>query len=134
MAESIARPGLIVEPDRLGWLGTGRQVSVLGMSERFCAAVTQRAAELGLDIAGIAPEAPCFLIETGTPETWLAADKLCAYIDGLSDGVTDVYGNAPVEVGRKDLQLLIALSERGFEPLHPQSRAAIGRLREALDD
>lgn len=129
---NFAKLMLSVDPDELGWLGTARHIRVAGMTVRVAAAITQRAAELGLTTGDIKPGDTSLMIETGTAQTWLAADKLGAYIDGLTDALNDSYGNPPAGVGRKDLERLLGALGTMFAS--PDVTAAAGRLRQVLDE
>ena len=128
----LAKLMLTVDPAELGWLGTARQIRLAGMTDRLAAAIAQRAAELGLTTGDIKPGDTSLMIETSTAQTWLAADKLAAYIDGLQDALANTYGNAPVEVGSKDLKRV--LDALGHMLASPDTEAAAARLRQVLDE
>jgi len=116
----------------LGWLGTHRRVRIpwSAQSDRFAAAIAQRAAEVGVDVE---IGSSTLTIATGTAEAHQGADKLCAYIDGLSDALSDSYGNPPVEVGRKDLEQVIWAACSTSVLMSPAVMAAVDRLRRVLD-
>lgn len=83
--------------ESLRWRGTTRLINVVGPPkghERFVTAVKDYAAMLGLDVScdGTGYH---WIMNTGTPGTWLAADKLAAYMDGLADALSNNYGTSP---------------------------------------
>lgn len=125
---------IIIDPADLGWLGTARHVRIPD-DARVRAAIVRRAAELGVEIADISAcgTSASVIITTGTAKTWLDADKLVAYMEGLADGLTGDYGNAPVEVGRKDLRALLSASAASWLMVNPELSAALERLQAALD-
>jgi hypothetical protein len=112
----------------LGWRGDVRQVMIPGKTDRLCAAIEQRAAELGLEIS---MDGTAVTITTGTPREHAGADKLFAYIEGLRDALSDSYGNPPVQVGRKDLERVLGAAG-GLRFVDPAVDAAVDRMRRAL--
>jgi hypothetical protein len=55
-------------------------------------AITDYARTLGLDVSSDT-DRDTWRVKTGTPQAWLAADKLCAYAMGLADALSDAYGH-----------------------------------------
>lgn len=132
-----------IEASELGWQGTARQFRVAGMTVRLAKAIEQKARSLGItdiDITPVSegwnPSVPYALTtETVTPAQHQAADKLIAYIDGLTDALSGEYGrqDEPVEIRRADLAAVVEALDSGFPlPLLVNGQAAMNRLREAL--
>jgi hypothetical protein len=88
--------------EALGWRGTARMiqqpVGSRAERERFMTAITGYAATLGLEVFCDA-DRDMWQVKTGTPQAWLAADKLCAYATGLADAPSNAYGQ-PWSLGR----------------------------------
>ena len=88
--------------EALGWRGTARMVKQpIGSKadrERFMTAITDYAGTLGLEVFCDA-DRDYWQAKTGAPQTWLAADKLCAYAMGLADALSDASGQ-PWSLGR----------------------------------
>ena len=130
--------------ERLAWRGTARQFQIAGLTERMATAINQRAVMLGIadlhlpDTVGDAKlseyNGVIAMIETGTPEKHLAADKLIAYIDGLTDALTDEYGrrDEPVELARADVQALVRAALSGAGAFAPEVGAAVDRAQRVL--
>lgn len=123
---------IVIDPADLGWLGTARHVRI-PLDERVQAAIVERAAELGVEIGDIDGRGTTMIIVTGTAKGWLDADKLCAYIEGMQDVLSGDYGNAKVEVSRKDLRALVRGAASGSAIFGEDVRKACDRAQAALD-
>lgn len=86
----------------LGWRGTARMFRQPAGSdadrERFMTAITDYAGALGLEVF-YATYGNTWQVKTGTPQSWLASDKLCAYAMGLSDALSGAYGRPWIFAG-----------------------------------
>lgn len=128
-----------VDLEAMGWYGNAGLKLLIEPTARLARAITEKAAELGLTVSGLddIPDEPgpglqaTLMIETGDPKRWLAADKLRAYIDGLTDALAGTYGNPPVEVGRRDLERVVGVAEHSFVA-SPEAAASVRRLRQVL--
>lgn len=122
------------EAKALGWVGDARMIRIpLRADAQFATAVKQKMTQLGLDDPGELEGADRLQFATGTPERWLAADKLGAYIEGVADALSGEYGrqDEPVVVTRGDLTTLLAATHDGL--LFRVGQDLVTRLYQALN-
>ena len=68
---------------RLGWQGDSFIFSVVRCTEGAANLVRDYAAKLGIEGLHASDDLTTWHVPTGTPEKWLAADKMLAFVEGL---------------------------------------------------
>lgn len=122
-----------IDRSELGWHGTSRIFLVAGLTSRLTKAIAAKASELGISEVRGLPGCAQLQVTTGTPVQHQAADKLIAYVEGMSDVLSGEYGrqDEPVQVRRSDLAAAVAAFSNGFYA-GPPIADVVTRLREAL--